>query len=336
MDLRAAASRLPVDRAIDADMALHHGLTTLDRVLLLGGSARMAEERLERGAWLAPHRGVYRDPAAPRTPEQELLAAVLAAGEFAVASHLSAAWLWGLLVRPPDRPEVSVPYARSVKHTGIALHRSTDLLGVVPHERRAIPVTDPARTILDATGVVAPSVAALLVDRGISTKLVTVPCLTAALERYGRRGRRGSGKLRTELERRGVAAAGRTQTVLESRMARLARGINAPPPVAEHPVCGGRYRWDFAWPEVMVAVEVDGWDGHAAYEDWLRNIDKRSWGEDNGWLILVFAWEHLKANPEAVAMRIERKLAERTLKSEALPGSVPGKASKLGQGSSLP
>jgi hypothetical protein len=210
-------------------------------------------------------------------------------------------------------PQVSVPYSRSVKHKGIVLHRSTDLLGVGPHERRGIPITDPARTVLDACGVVPPHVAELLVDRGISSKLVTVSGLAAVLERFGRRGRRGTAMLRAVLENRGVAATNRAPTVLESRMARIARSINAPPPVPEYPVANGHYRWDFAWPEVMVAVEVDGWEGHVAYTDWLRNIEKRNWGTEHGWLVLVLAWDHINANPTAIAARIEAVLAERSL-----------------------
>src|SRR5438874_1892952 len=147
MDLRAAASRLPVDRAIDADMASHHGLTTHERVLLLGGSPNLAENQLLRGEWESPHRGVYRNAAAPHSPEQDLLAAVYASGRRALASHLSGVWLWNLLARPPDHPHVSVPYERSVRHRGIVLHRSTDLSDARICERRGIPVTDPARTI---------------------------------------------------------------------------------------------------------------------------------------------------------------------------------------------
>src|SRR4051794_16327029 len=108
MDLRSAALRLPVDRAIDADMASHYGLTTLPRVLFLGGTSRLTEERVHRGSWLTPYRSVYQDAAAPHSPEQRLLAAVWASGELAMASHLSGVWLWGFLARPPDQPNVSV------------------------------------------------------------------------------------------------------------------------------------------------------------------------------------------------------------------------------------
>jgi hypothetical protein len=313
MDLRAAVNRLPVDRALDAFMASHYGLIDHDSVSGLGGTAELIRRNVVTGRWLVEHRMVYRAAAAPRTPEQELLAAVWASGDLARASHLSGTWAWGLLARPPDLPEVSIPYARSVKHRGIVVHRSTDLAGVPLHERRGIPVTDPARTILDVTGVVPHGIGTMLVDRAISTKLVTVDGLVAVLERFGRRGRRGSGTLRTILEERGVAAVGRTPTVLESRMARIARSINAPPPVAEYPVANGHFRFDFAWPEVKVAAEVHGWDGHAAYDDWVRNIDKRHWADDHDWLVLEWAWEHVKNNPDLIAHRLAAALARRTL-----------------------
>jgi very-short-patch-repair endonuclease len=95
--------------------------------------------------------------------------------------------------------------------------------------------------------------------------------------------------------------------------------INAPPPVAEYAVANGHYRWDLAWPEVKVAIEVSGWDGHAAHSDWLRNIEKRNWGVAHGWLILEFAWDHVTNNPAAVAAEIQRVLAERTLAFRLLP-----------------
>src|SRR4051794_40726519 len=163
MDLRAAASRLPVDQALDAKMASQYGLIDYESALALGATPDLIRNAVASGSWQTLHRTVYRAAAAPRTAEQELLAAVLASGDAALGSHLSGVWLWGLLARSPDVPEVSVPYSRSVRHTGFTLHRSTDLLGVTPHFRRGIPVTDPARAILDACGVVSPSVAALLV-----------------------------------------------------------------------------------------------------------------------------------------------------------------------------
>src|SRR5215468_5885820 len=162
MDLRAAVSRMPVDRAIDAFMASHYGLTTVDQVLEVGGTRRIIEERVHRGRWVAAHRGVFRDAAAPKSAEQELLAAVFAAGDRAQASHLSGVWLWNLLARPPVEPFVSVPYADSPTHNGIRVHRATDLVGAGIHERRGIPVTDPARSILDAAAVAPLSLTTLL------------------------------------------------------------------------------------------------------------------------------------------------------------------------------
>jgi len=313
MDLRALALRRDVDDALNRFMAAHHGLITFDQARELGASARLVQGRADGGAWVRMHHGVFRASAAPSTPEQSLLAAVWASGSDAVASHRSAAWLWRLFLVPPDMPDVSVP-PRQQRGDGLfVLHRSTDLVGTVLSERQGIPVTAPARTILDAAAVVRPEVVALLIDRAVANKLLTVAGLTAVLEQYGRRGRRGAGKLRDALEARGVHAEGMPPSVLESRMARIARLMDAPPPVPEYAVAGGRFRFDFAWPEVRVGAEVHGWGAHSSFDDWKRNLAKRQWADDNDWLMPEYSWDDVNDPPEGVAARLSRILRRRAL-----------------------
>ena len=105
--------------------------------------------RLHRGVYAVGHRAVSR--------EGRWMAAVLACGDGAVLSHMSAAALWELL-RPVDgRVDVSTP-ARSgrARRVGIHLHRCTTLTSGSITERSGIPVTTPARTIEDLEGEVAP------------------------------------------------------------------------------------------------------------------------------------------------------------------------------------
>src|SRR5436309_3464988 len=101
MDLRAVESRLPVDRALDAYMASHHGVITYVTALGLGATPDLVRRRLEEGAWTPVHRGVYVHVATPDMPERCLLAAVRAAGEHAAGSHRSAAWLSRLWTTAP-------------------------------------------------------------------------------------------------------------------------------------------------------------------------------------------------------------------------------------------
>ena len=260
------------------------------------------------------HVGVYRHASAPVTPEQELLAAVLAGGDHAVGSHRSAAWLWKLLAAPAELPEISVARRSSGRLRSVLVHHPTDLIGRQPVLRDGIWVTDPLRTVLDVAGVVPPHVADLVVDRGIGQRLFTVEGLVAVLDRSGRRGRPGSGRLRRVLAERGVSAQGRPPSVLESRMARLLRRFGIADPIAEYvPFPGAPYRLDFAWPEIKVAVEVDGYETHASYERWRGGLARQRWCEEQGWLVLHFSWQEVTDHPEMVAAEILRVLAGRRL-----------------------
>jgi predicted transcriptional regulator of viral defense system len=73
---------------------------------------------------------------------------VLACGESAVLSHVSAAVHWGLLSYEAPRPEVTAPASRRGV-PGIRLHRtrSLDAREITTHD--GIPITTIARTLLD-------------------------------------------------------------------------------------------------------------------------------------------------------------------------------------------
>src|SRR5690242_16501161 len=70
------------------------GLVTRDQALAAGLSEDAIGRRVRSGRWVRLHPNVYRLAGAPDTWEQRILAAVLAAGPTAIASHLSAAVLW--------------------------------------------------------------------------------------------------------------------------------------------------------------------------------------------------------------------------------------------------
>src|ERR1700755_1103764 len=96
---------------LDDRFRRQHGLITRADALAAGLSHRQIRYRVAAGLWLPVSPGIYRHPAHPVTPAQRLLAAVLAAGPTAVASHQSAAYLWGLLdwAEIAGRTAVTVP-----------------------------------------------------------------------------------------------------------------------------------------------------------------------------------------------------------------------------------
>jgi len=98
--------------------------------------------------------GVARLWGSPRTREQRIAAAVLSIGDGAVASHRSAAFLWGV-PRPAGEPvDLSVACNQHVPDlVGVAVHRPADWADLVPTSRSGIPVTNPRRMLCDLAAV---------------------------------------------------------------------------------------------------------------------------------------------------------------------------------------
>ncbi len=110
------------------------------------------------------HRGVYGLPQTAEVPLAAETAALLACGEQAVLSHHTAATLWRIrpgLARPvhvtlPGKGGCPAP-------EGVIVHRSSTISPADVRIRDGLPVTSPARTMLD--------VAATLTDRDLERLL---------------------------------------------------------------------------------------------------------------------------------------------------------------------
>jgi hypothetical protein len=104
--------------------------------------------RVRNGTLITRYPGVY-SIAPPRTdPPALIAAAVLAGGPDAVASHASAAWLWGFLAHYEPPPEISLPTGdRRPRH--ILTHRCPSLQPRDVTHQHGVPTTTRARTLLD-------------------------------------------------------------------------------------------------------------------------------------------------------------------------------------------
>ena len=127
------------------------GLIARRQLIARGVSADSVDAAVRRGHLAAAARGVYRLPGAPETFESRMRARLLAAGDGALYSHRTAAWLWGLL-DAPDRHELSVPRHCRPRAVAATVHRSRDLQLAIPGLVRGLPVTGVGRTILDCAG----------------------------------------------------------------------------------------------------------------------------------------------------------------------------------------
>lgn len=127
------------------------------------------------------------------------------------------------------------------------------------------------------------------VDYALRHDVVTLAELTGCFHAMAGRGRRRVAHFREVLDaRRPDSDPGDSE--LEARVARWLRAAGLPPPVGQHPVLVGdrRYRIDYAYPDLGIAIELDGWGAHGT----RRAFDlDRARGNDlelTGWTLLRF------------------------------------------------
>ena len=93
---------------------------------------------------------------------------------------------------------------------------------------------------------------------------------------------------------------------------RLVRRGGVPVPQREASVLGGRFRLDYAWPIVALAVEVDGYVWHSDPSRMRADLNRRNQLAGAGWTVLVYTWAEVRHDAEAVMSEIEatyRRLA---------------------------
>ena len=305
----AILSGMKLEAVISALAPAQRGLVTADQLEQAEVSEwdlRFARRRRRLEVF---HPGVLRVVGTPTTWHQEVLAACLSTS--GVASHRSAARLAGLRLPDRDIVEITVPRGRMPRLRGVITHRGSDLVTEETVESSGIPATTVARTLLDLGAVCSQGVVDRAVDDAISTRLTTLEELWRSLELVARKGRSGVGVLRTSLEWR----YGVTESVLQARALRALREHGLPDPVIEHPVrLFGHDRFiDLAYPERLVAIELDGAATHCSPAALQYDNARQNDLVDAGWKVLRFTWADVTRHPKHVAARVKRMLELRTV-----------------------
>ena len=201
--------------------------------------------------------------AAPATWEQRALAAVLAAGPGALASHRTATRVWGLVPRS-GRLEVLLGGSRVALVPGVVVHRTRDLPSVDVAERDAIPVTSVARTLVDASAGQEARVVASWVDDATRRLGLDLVDLRECLDRRSGPGHPSLAHLHAVVTAR-LPLAGPGDSPLEVRALLALARAGLPAPVLQHRVAlpdGTVALLDLAYPAQRVAIELDGWSAH--------------------------------------------------------------------------
>ena len=229
---------------------LQHGLITWAQLRGADVAESTIAEWVRTGRLRRVQPRVYLVVGTPWSWEQDLLAAVMAAGPGAVASHRAAARLWKLVDDAPI--EITVPRGRTPDlWGGVIVHQTNDPPAVTHRQR--IPTSSPMRAVLDLAAVAPMDVVLDAIDRAEVSRVCRVAAIEWQLGELRTRGRRGVAMLQRALDVQALLDVP-PDGMLEPRFARLAKAHRLPPLVFQHPV--GRYRIDFAYPDLMIAIEV--------------------------------------------------------------------------------
>jgi len=284
-----------------------YGVTSRSQLRAIGVTRHQVRLRVACGEWEEVGSTVVRLGGSALTPEQALMVLCLGAGPEALASHLSAAWLWRL-AEPPERHAVIVARGRSARTNRGDVHRPRDYPAPVAIRSR-IPCTNPLRTILDVAGVVTPEELDQVLDRALASKLVTVAGLSAELERLARQGRPGCGPLRRALGWRGHCTKGDLSVLERMALQLLDRG--GIKPLAIEQETGGElnYRLDIVLAPGL-AMEVDGYAYHQGAEQMVEDSRRRNRVALAGTKVLVYTWRDIAHDGRRVLSELRAALSQ--------------------------
>ncbi|MGY2064523.1 DUF559 domain-containing protein [Blastococcus sp. SYSU DS0619] len=289
-------------KAIGDTVRDHGGLATRQQ-LLERVPRQVLDSHVGRGHLVRVLPKVYRLRDCVEDDGIILRAALLHTGPVAALSHTTALAVWGL--RPLERP-LHVTVDQSVKRAGapdLLVHRRLrfDPESAQCVQRRDLLITTLPRTVIDSWPLL-PTVERRPLALDLSNRgLVTARHLDEALaERPNVAGRRGlrqtidliADGCRSELEAHGVLNVFRHRSL--------------PSSVGQYQIQlpAGRIRLDRAWPEVKLAVELDGAQHHTSPADRRKDLARDRELAALGWVVLRFTYADVLRDPDGVRAKV--------------------------------
>jgi very-short-patch-repair endonuclease len=295
-----------------ADLARsQHGVISRSQALRIGLSSDAIARRLSRGRWETLYPRVYRVSGAPPSWRQTLFGACLWTGPDAVASHRSAAALWGLEGVRDGFVEITSS-RRTKPPPELVLHVLPSLERCDVSKVDGIPATNVSRTLIDLGAVVGIEAVEAALDDALRRRLTSLPRVTSRLAEVGGNGRRGVGVLRKLLAERDPALAV-PESVLEARLVHLLRRANLPEPTRQYEVRErGKLlaRVDLAYPDCRLAIEADGYRYHSGRAAWQRDLKRRNVLTSRGWRVIHVTWADVTVDGNGIVSEIRRALGE--------------------------
>lgn len=289
-----------------AIMGKQYGVITRAQALSTGLSPRQLEHRLCSGAWRKLLPRVYAPVEVPATWHQRVMGACLWAGDGSAASHRTAAAL--LRISGFGKGMIEISTSRRLTRPGLIAYRRNlrpnDVIRV-----DGIPVTSTPLTLLSVAAFEPRDRLELAVDDVLVRGLISRERLQRVVEE-DLRGVAGAAPLRRVVEAYTHAPL---ESPLERRFLHLLRSAGLPEPAVQYPIHDGTRlvaRVDFAYPELLLAIEVDGFRWHGGRKGWADDRGRRNRLTTMRWRVLHIVKEHMNgAGTAAVALVREARSA---------------------------
>ncbi|HEX4009655.1 MAG TPA: DUF559 domain-containing protein [Solirubrobacteraceae bacterium] len=225
----------------------------------------------------------------------------MALGKDAVLSHLSAACLWRLVTHPGDVVHATNPTKRAPL-PGVIAHRSDTLTRKDLRIHHGLPVTSPARTLLDSAPLLSDRQLERAFDQALVEGTVRRNEMVELLARA--RGHHGWGLLAGLADREHGPAL--TKSEAEERARQLIHAAGLPQPLINTRLHG--YELDFYWPDHQVVLEVDGFPFHTTRRRFERDHRKDSDLKDHGLDVVRVTARQVNDEPFAIVAMTARAL----------------------------
>ena len=245
------------------------GMISARQLIEKGCSERTIRRMASEGALQTVLPGVFRSPSWPMGREQLMVAGCLRNSAAALA-FTTAGQIHGLRKMFDDRVHLLVPHGSSPDLPGLVVHRcrKIDPEDIVPLGN-GMRVTSVARTLFDVGGVIGHRRVVSALENALDRKLVNMDAMSEVTLRLFHRRRPGSREIRSALLARSDWTSA-LQSDLEVRVLAAIRRAGLPMPVVQYELSfedGHIVRFDFAWPHIRVALEVDHSFWHVGSEE---------------------------------------------------------------------
>lgn len=301
-----------LDREIARLAARQAGTFSRKQARRHGATDGQIRHRLRSGRWLRLRSGLYLVAGSPPHQDRTRWVSHLATGDHGIITHEGAAAMHQMTSFEQSPVVLSVEHPLHLPDVPAFVHQISD---IAPHHRgrmRGLPVTTPARTVVDLAAVADADRISVAVQDLVVQQQLRLSQISRVLGEVAR-----PGKPRLHVVARVLdELAG--QPVPESELERalvsclVARGVREPRLQADYP---GRHATastvDGLYDDEMVIVEADGRRWHARLQAMRQDRDRDNFSARAGYLTLRFLWDHILDAPDEVAATVADTLAAR-------------------------